>query len=141
MNALLKQAQEMQQQMAEAQAAAKDEIAEASAGGGMVTAKANGAGELVELRIDPRAIDPDDPEMLGDMVLAACERGAPRRSTRGGGEAPQPDARPRSAGARRLTRWTRVARLVGERPVVLVRRSPAGERRNRAEDQPHVLAQ
>jgi DNA-binding YbaB/EbfC family protein len=71
MNALLKQAQEMQQHMAEAQAAAKDEVAEASAGGGMVVAKANGAGELVELRIDPRAIDPDDPEMLGDMVLAA----------------------------------------------------------------------
>jgi DNA-binding YbaB/EbfC family protein len=70
--ALLKQAQEMQQQMADAQAAAKDEVAEASAGGGMVTAKANGAGELVELRIDPRAIDPDDPEMLGDMVLAAA---------------------------------------------------------------------
>ena len=58
MNALLKQAQEMQAQMAEAQAAAKDEVAEASAGGGMVTAKANGAGELVELRIDPRAIEP-----------------------------------------------------------------------------------
>jgi DNA-binding YbaB/EbfC family protein len=72
MNALLKQAQEMQQQMAEAQAAAKDEVAEASAGGGMVIAKANGAGELVELRIDPRAIDPDDPEMLADMVLAAA---------------------------------------------------------------------
>lgn len=71
MNALLKQAQEMQQQMADAQAAAKDEVAEASAGGGMVTAKANGAGELVELRIDPRAIDPDDPEMLADMVVAA----------------------------------------------------------------------
>jgi DNA-binding YbaB/EbfC family protein len=72
MNALLKQAQEMQQQMADAQAAAKDEVAEASAGGGMVVAKANGVGELVELRIDPRAIDPDDPEMLGDMVLAAA---------------------------------------------------------------------
>ena len=72
MNALLKQAQEMQQQMAEAQAAAKDEVAEASAGGGMVVAKANGAGELIELRIDPRAIDPDDAEMLGDMVLAAA---------------------------------------------------------------------
>jgi DNA-binding YbaB/EbfC family protein len=71
MNALLKQAQEMQQQMAEAQAAAKDEVAEASAGGGMVVAKANGAGELVELRIDPRALDPDDPELLGDTVLAA----------------------------------------------------------------------
>ena len=38
----------------------------------MVAAKANGVGELVELRIDPRAIDPDDPEMLGDMVLAAA---------------------------------------------------------------------
>ena len=71
MNALLKQAQEMQQQMADAQAAAKDEVAEASAGGGMVVAKANGVGELVELRIDPRAIDPDDPELLADLVLAA----------------------------------------------------------------------
>ena len=71
MNALLKQAQEMQQQMADAQAAAKDEVAEASAGGGMVVAKANGVGELVELRIDPRAIDPDDPELLADIVLAA----------------------------------------------------------------------
>ena len=71
MNALMKQAQQMQEQMAQAQEAAKHEIAEASAGGGMVTAKANGAGELIEIRIDPRAIDPDDPEMLADMVLAA----------------------------------------------------------------------
>ena len=71
MNALMKQAQQMQEQMAQAQEAAKDEIAEASAGGGMVTARANGAGELVEIRIDPRAIDPDDPEMLADLVLAA----------------------------------------------------------------------
>ena len=37
----------------------------------MVTARANGAGELIEIRIDPRAIDPEDPEMLADMVLAA----------------------------------------------------------------------
>jgi DNA-binding YbaB/EbfC family protein len=72
MNALLKQAQEMQAQMQELQEQAAKETAEASAGGGMVTAKANGAGELVELRIYPRAIDPDDPEMLGDMVLAAA---------------------------------------------------------------------
>jgi len=71
MNALMKQAQQMQEQMAQAQEAAKEEVAEASAGGGMVTAKANGAGELVEIRIDARAIDPDDPEMLADMVLAA----------------------------------------------------------------------
>ena len=71
MNALMKQAQQMQEQMAKAQEAAKDEVAEASAGGGMVTARANGAGELVEIRLDPRAIDPDDPELLADMILAA----------------------------------------------------------------------
>lgn len=72
MNALMKQAREMQEQMLKAQEAAKDELAEASAGGGMVTVKANGGGELVEIRIDPRAIDPDDPELLADMVLAAA---------------------------------------------------------------------
>lgn len=71
MNALMKQAREMQEQMLRAQEAAKEEIAQASAGGGMVTVKANGGGELVEIVIDPRAIDPDDPEMLADMVLAA----------------------------------------------------------------------
>ena len=71
MNALMKQAREMQEQMERAQAEAKEEIAEASAGGGMVRVKANGGGELVEIAIDPRAIDPDDPELLADMVLAA----------------------------------------------------------------------
>jgi DNA-binding YbaB/EbfC family protein len=72
MNAMLKQAQEMQEQMLKVQEEARKEIAEASAGGGMVTAKANGGGELVEIRIDPKAIDPDDPELLADMVLAAA---------------------------------------------------------------------
>lgn len=72
MNALMKQAQAMQQQMLEAQQAAKEEIAEASSGGGMVSVKANGGGELVEITIDPRAIDPNDPELLADMVLAAA---------------------------------------------------------------------
>jgi nucleoid-associated protein EbfC len=71
MNALMKQAREMQEQMERAQAEAKEEIAEASAGGGMVRVKANGGGELVEIAIYPRAIDPDDPELLADMVLAA----------------------------------------------------------------------
>ena len=71
MNALMTQAQQMQEQMLRAQEEAKSEIKEASAGGGMVTVKASGAGELVEIRIDPRAIDPDDPELLADMVLAA----------------------------------------------------------------------
>jgi DNA-binding YbaB/EbfC family protein len=72
MNALMKQAQQMQEQMVRAQEEAKTEIAEASAGGGMVTVKANGAGELVGISIDPRAVDPDDPELLADMVLAAA---------------------------------------------------------------------
>jgi hypothetical protein len=72
MNALLKQAQQMQEQMAKAQEEAAAQTAEASAGGGMVTVKATGAGELVEIRIDPKAIDPDDPEMLADLVLAAA---------------------------------------------------------------------
>ena len=72
MNALMKQAQQMQEQMQRAQEEARDQVAEASAGGGMVTAKANGVGELLEIRIDPRAIDPDDPELLADMVLAAA---------------------------------------------------------------------
>jgi DNA-binding YbaB/EbfC family protein len=72
MNAMLKQAQQMQEQMLKAQEEARKEVAEATAGGGMVAVKANGGGELVEIRIDPKAIDPDDPELLGDMVLAAA---------------------------------------------------------------------
>ena len=72
MNALLKQAQEMQEQMQQLQEEAAKETAEASAGGGMVTVVASASGELKELRIDPKAIDPDDPEMLADRVLAAA---------------------------------------------------------------------
>ena len=71
-NELMKQAQEMQAQMAEVQAEASKETAEASAGGGMVTVVATAAGEIKELRIDPKAIDPDDPEMLADLVMAAA---------------------------------------------------------------------
>ena len=72
MNALLKQAQEMQAQMEQLQEEAGKETAEASAGGGMVTVVATAAGELKELRIDPKAIDPEDPELLADLVLAAA---------------------------------------------------------------------
>jgi DNA-binding YbaB/EbfC family protein len=71
MNKMLKEAQRMQAELAKAQEEAAQEIVEASAGGGMVTVKANGAGEVVEIRIDPKAIDPDDPELLADLVLAA----------------------------------------------------------------------
>ena len=71
MNKLLQQVGEMQQQMQEAQAELAKETVEASAGGGMVTVTANGAGEIQRIKIDPKAIDPDDPEMLADMILAA----------------------------------------------------------------------
>ena len=71
MNKLMQQAQQMQAQMAQMQEEAASEVVEASAGGGMVTVKANGAGEVVSITIDPKAIDPDDPEMLADLVLAA----------------------------------------------------------------------
>jgi len=71
MNKMLREAQRMQEELAKAQEEASSEIVEASAGGGMVTVKANGAGEIVEMTIDPRAIDPDDPEILADMILAA----------------------------------------------------------------------
>jgi nucleoid-associated protein EbfC len=71
MNQLLQQAQQMQQQMAKAQEELASETVEASAGGGMVSVKATGAGDITEIKIDPKAIDPDDPELLEDMVLAA----------------------------------------------------------------------
>ena len=61
----------MQEELAKAQEEAANEIVEPSAGGGMVTVKANGAGDIVSIAIDPRAIDPDDPELLADLVLAA----------------------------------------------------------------------
>jgi nucleoid-associated protein EbfC len=71
MNKMLQEAQRMQDELAKVQEEAATEVVEASAGGGMVTVKANGAGEVIEIRIDPRAVDPEDPELLADMVLAA----------------------------------------------------------------------
>ena len=71
MQQMLKQVQRMQQDMAAAQEALKDETVEASAGGGMVSAVVTGDLVVKEIRIDPQAIDPDDPEMLADLVLAA----------------------------------------------------------------------
>src|SRR5437879_5492490 len=71
MNQLLQQAQQMQEQMTRVQDELARETVEASAGGGLVTVKATGAGEISEIRIDPKAIDPDDPELLADTVLAA----------------------------------------------------------------------
>jgi nucleoid-associated protein EbfC len=71
MNKLLEQVQQMQAQMQQAQEELAKETVEATAGGGMVTVKANGAMEITEIKVDPTAIDPEDPELLEDMILAA----------------------------------------------------------------------
>jgi DNA-binding YbaB/EbfC family protein len=71
LNAMMKQAQKMQADMLAAQEKLKDEVVESSAGGGMVKAKMSGDLRLLELTIDPQAADPEDVELLQDMVLAA----------------------------------------------------------------------
>ena len=71
MNQMMKQVQKMQADMQKAQEELKNEVVEASAGGGMVTVKMSGELQLRELTIDPAAVDPDDVEMLQDMVQAA----------------------------------------------------------------------
>jgi DNA-binding YbaB/EbfC family protein len=70
-NKMMEQVQQMQAQMQQAQEELKNETVQATAGGGMVTVTATGSGEIKEIKIDPKAIDSDDPEMLEDMVLAA----------------------------------------------------------------------
>jgi DNA-binding YbaB/EbfC family protein len=71
LGALLQQAQKMQEEMMAAQEKLKDELVEASAGGGMVKVVMSGDLELKTLQIDPDAVDPEDVEMLQDMVMAA----------------------------------------------------------------------
>lgn len=70
-NALMKQAQKMQSEMLQAQESLKDEVVEASAGGGMVKVKMGGDLVLREIVIDPEAVDPEEAEMLAEMVQAA----------------------------------------------------------------------
>lgn len=71
MQQMLQQAQKLQQQMLDAQDELGRTHVEGTAGGGLVTATVTGTGELVGLQIRPEAIDPDDPETLADLVLAA----------------------------------------------------------------------
>ena len=75
MQQLLKQAQKMQEEMMAAQESLKDEVVEASAGGGMVTVQVTGDLVVKSITIDPQAVDPDDVEMVQDMVLAAVNEG------------------------------------------------------------------
>ena len=75
MNKMLQQVQKMQQDMMAAQEQLKDETVEASAGGGMVTVVVGGDLTIREIRIAPDAVDPDDVELLQDMILAAVNEG------------------------------------------------------------------
>ncbi len=72
MKKMMKQAQQMQSKMEEAKKELANKTVEASAGGGMVNVVANGNQEIVDLEINPDAVDPDDVEMLEDLVVAAC---------------------------------------------------------------------
>jgi DNA-binding YbaB/EbfC family protein len=75
MGNLLKQAQQFQTKMAKLQEELGDRTVEASAGGGMVSVVINGRQEIISINIDPEVINPDDREMLQDLILAAVNDG------------------------------------------------------------------
>jgi DNA-binding YbaB/EbfC family protein len=72
MGNIMREAQKMQEEMQRVQEEAKKKTVEAAAGGGMVKVVANGAGEIVSINIEKDVVDPDDVEMLQDLVLAAA---------------------------------------------------------------------
>ncbi len=71
MNQIMKQAQQLQKKLAEQQAELATKEFEASAGGGMVTARVNGKSEVLSIKLDPEVVNKDDVEMLQDLVMAA----------------------------------------------------------------------
>ena len=71
MRQLMQQAQKMQEELQKTQSDLADRTYEATAGGGVVKAVVRGSGELVSVEFDPAILDPDDPEMAGDLVVAA----------------------------------------------------------------------
>ena len=78
LSSLVKQAQELSQKLQRAQEELRHRTVSASVGGGMVEVTANGALELVRVRIDPQAVDPRDVEMLQDLVRAAANQALAR---------------------------------------------------------------
>ncbi len=79
--AMMKQAQKMQQEMLRMQEEMENKTYSAAAGGGMVTATVNGKHEIVAMEIKPEAVDPDDVEMLQDMVIAAVNEAMRKADT------------------------------------------------------------
>ena len=76
MQQLMKQAQKMQQQLMEAQSKLAETEVHGTAGGGLVSAVVTGSGDVVSVKIDPKAVDPDDVESLEDLVVAAIRDAA-----------------------------------------------------------------
>ncbi len=74
LNKLMKQAQKMQEQMAKTQAELEEKTVEVSAGGGKVTVVANGAGEVISIKIDKAIVDPNDVEFLEEVVLSGVKQ-------------------------------------------------------------------
>ena len=71
MNSMIKQAQKMQEEMLKAQESLGEQVIETSVGGGAVSVKVNGKKEIMEIKLSPEAVDPDDVEMLEDMIVSA----------------------------------------------------------------------
>jgi hypothetical protein len=74
LNKLMKQAQKMQEQMTKTQAELEEKTVEVSAGGGKVTVIANGAGEVLSIKIDKEIVDPNDVEFLEEVVLSGVKQ-------------------------------------------------------------------
>ncbi len=74
LNKLMKQAQKMQEQMAKTQSELESKTVEVSSGGGKVTVTANGAGDVLAIKIDKEVVDPNDVEFLEEMVLSAVQQ-------------------------------------------------------------------
>ncbi len=75
MNKMIKQAKKMQKQIAQMQEELEERTLEVSAGGGVINLVVNGKQELCEIKIDPEVVDPDDIEMLEDLIMAAVNEG------------------------------------------------------------------
>jgi DNA-binding YbaB/EbfC family protein len=83
---IMKEAQKLQAEMARMQEEAKSKTVEATAGGGMVTVVANGGGELVSIKIEKEVVDPEDIEMLQDLIMAAANEALRRAQEMVNGE-------------------------------------------------------
>jgi DNA-binding YbaB/EbfC family protein len=81
LNKLMRQAQKMQEQMAKTQAELENKTVEVSAGGGKVKVTANGAGDVLAIKIDKEVVDPNDVEFLEEMVLSAVQQAAQQGKT------------------------------------------------------------